>query len=186
MECVFNVYNHLWSRCMRHKSVHGPYHTLCRHTLPPSSCRTLCLQQRATSGSVDCTYHCAWCWRRETRIKDFLTFTSTGNVSNSWCVLPAPETWVIEGVQVGRVRPPDGVALAAQLHGPPRGQSRALAQAHKASLIQNLGQQGLAFPSCIFQSGLSCLHPFPSWSNTVLSYIFSPLDLLAGSWIRSG
>ncbi len=63
------------------------------------------------------------------------TFTSTHSVANSYCVRPAPEAWVVEGVQVGRVRPSDGVAFTTQLHVPPRRQSCGLAQAHKAALI---------------------------------------------------
>lgn len=72
------------------------------------------------------------------------------SATKSLCLSPAPQAWVVEGVQVGRVGPSDGVAFAAQLHVLPRSQSRAWAQAHKASLIQNLGQQGLAFNSSIF------------------------------------
>lgn len=47
----------------------------------------------------------------------------------------APEARVIEGVQVGRVRPSDGIAFAAQLHAPPGGHGDARAQAQKAALI---------------------------------------------------
>lgn len=49
-----------------------------------------------------------------------------------------------------------------------------------------MGQEGLAFPSNIFYFGVSYLPPFPSWPDAVLSYIFSPLDLLAGTWIHRG
>jgi len=55
----------------------------------------------------------------------------------AWCQTAdsAPEAGVVEGVQVGGVGPPDGVAFAAQLHVPPWGQAGALAQAQEASPI---------------------------------------------------
>lgn len=33
---------------------------------------------------------------------------------------------------------------------------------------------------------MSHLHPFPPWPDAVLSDVFSPLDLLAGTWIHRG
>lgn len=59
------LFSHLWSRCMRRRSVRGPSHSPSRHTISPSSRRSQCQQQRATSGSTGCTCHSAWCWSLE-------------------------------------------------------------------------------------------------------------------------
>lgn len=106
------------------------------------------------------------------------------SVAGSRPLRAAPEARVVEGVQVGRVRPPDRAAFAAQLHVSPRGQGCALAQALKTALIQNLRQQRVA--SSVFQFVVLRLHPLPTWSDAILPCVFPPLGLLAGTWIRRG
>lgn len=95
----------------------------------------------------------------------------------------SPESGVVEGVQAGRIRPPDGAAFAAQLHVSPRSQSGGLAQTHKAALIKDLGQKGLASPSSssssLLRFGRLNPHPLPSRPTAVLSCLLPPLGLLA-------
>lgn len=93
-----------------------------------------------------------------------------------------PEPGVVEGVQAGWIRPPDGAAFAAQLHASPRSQSGDLAQAHKAALIEDLGQKRLAPPSSLLGFGRLNPQPLPSRPAAVLSCLLPPLDLLAEPW----
>ena len=80
---------------------------------------------------------------------------------------------------MGRVRPSDRVAFAAQLNGFPRSHGGGLAQTYEASLIQHLGQQGLAFHCPLLHFRVPQLHPFTPWPNVIVSKVFSLLELLA-------
>lgn len=98
-------------------------------------------------------------------------------------ILGSPESGVVEGVQAGRVRPPDGAALAAQLHAPPGSQRGGLAQTHKTALFEDLGEQGLAPPpSSLPHLGRLDPGPLPSRPAAVLSRLLPPLGLLAEAW----
>lgn len=93
-----------------------------------------------------------------------------------------PESRIVEGVQAGWIRPPDGAAFAAQLHVPPRSQSGGLAQPHKAALIEDLGQKRLAPPSSLLGFGRLNPHPLASRPAAVLSCLLPPLGLLTEPW----
>lgn len=116
-------------------------------------------------------------WERQTGE----TFTLQNTQQESACHLPTPEAGVVKGVQVRRVRPSDGAAFAAQLHGFPRSHGCGLAQTYEASLIQHLGQQRLAFHWPLLHSRVPQLHPFTPWPDVIVPNVFFPLELLAGT-----
>lgn len=114
--------------------------------------------------------------RRSTRTKSFIAVTKTTE----------PESGIVEGVQAGWMRPPDGAAFAAQLHVSPRSQSGGLAQTHEAAFIQDLSQERLAPPSSLLGFGRLDPHPLPSRPAAVLCGLLPPLGLLTEAWTDAG